>query len=399
MSMLLLMVLLMVPSMVLSMSDMPHAFSAPSVKGSIRHQPADFYVREELSFQPGDGGEHLWLFIRKTNWNTTDLALWLAKAACISLKAVGYSGLKDRRAVTDQWFSLHLPGKPDPVWDSLPAGVEIVQSCRHTRKLNRGTHRYNYFSIAVTALQFDDSSAALLQERLQGVARRGVPNYFGEQRFGRDKGNWQRGAAWLRGEGEAPRKAQLKSFWLSAVRSGIFNAVLAERVRRDCWDTPLAGDICQPDGSRGLFNEKDEPQCAERMAAGEVHPTAPLVGLAGMLPQDLSAALEQQVLDLFPAEIAGLQAQGLESARRATRLPVRDLEWTLADDTLTLSFRLPVGAFATSVLAEIVELVPLSLEPLSALISTSQTGETQIVETQTAEIQTSDDDAQSETQR
>lgn len=345
------------------MSELPHAFSAPLIKGCIRRQPADFFVREELSFEPGDGGEHVWLLVRKTEWNTTDLALWFAKAARISLKAVGYSGLKDRRAVTEQWFSLHLPGKPDPVWESLPAGVEILKSCRHTRKLNRGTHRFNYFSIVLTELELGDSSESALSDRLAEIAQRGVPNYFGEQRFGRDKGNWQRGGAWLRGEGEAPRKAQLKSFWLSAVRSGIFNAVLAERVRRNCWDKPLIGDICQPDGSRGLFNQRDEPACAQRMAAGEVHPTAPLPGTGGLVPQEDSAALEQQVLAGFDAEIAGLQAEGVESARRATRLPVRDLVWLLRDDTLTLSFRLPVGAFATSVLAEVVELKPFSLEP------------------------------------
>lgn len=344
------------------MSELPHAFLAPQIKGCIRRQPADFFVREELSFEPGDGGEHVWLFIRKTEWNTTDLALWLAKAARISLKAVGYSGLKDRRAVTEQWFSLHLPGKPDPVWEALPTGVEILKTCRHARKLNRGTHRFNYFSIVLTALELGDSSESALNDRLTEIARRGVPNYFGEQRFGRDKGNWQRGGEWLRGEGEAPRKAQLKSFWLSAVRSGIFNAVLAERVRRDCWDKPLVGDICQPDGSRGLFNQLDELACAERMAAGEVHPTAPMPGTGGLLPQQDSAELEQQILDLFQAEIAGLQAEGVEAARRATRLPVRDLDWVLSGDMLTLSFRLPVGSFATSVLAEILELQPLPLE-------------------------------------
>jgi tRNA pseudouridine13 synthase len=111
-----------------------------------------------------------------------------------------------------------------------------------------------------------------------------------------------------------------------------------------------------------LFNQLDEPACAERMAAGEVHPTAPMPGTGGLLPQQDSAELEQQILDLFQAEIAGLQAEGVEAARRATRLPVRDLDWVLSGDMLTLSFRLPVGSFATSVLAEILELQPLPLE-------------------------------------
>lgn len=150
--------------------------------------------------------------------------------------------------------------------------------------------------------------------------------------------------------------------------------MLAERVRRNCWDKPLVGDICQPDGSRGLFNQLDEPACAQRMAAGEVHPTAPLPGTGGLVAQQESAALEQQVLAGFDAEIAGLQAEGVEAARRATRLPVRDLDWQFSDDILTLSFRLPVGAFATSVLAEVAELKPLPLESDAEQLSRTADG-------------------------
>lgn len=335
------------------MSELPHAFGAPRARGVIRQSAEDFFVFEELSFEPGDGGEHVWLFVRKRGWNTTDLALWLARAAKVPLRSVGYSGLKDRHAVTEQWFSIHLPGKSDPEWPlPMPDGIEILKHCRHTRKLNRGTHRANFFSLRIRALEDSES----LPARLQQIAERGVPNYFGEQRFGRDKGNWQRGCAWLKGEGEAPRKAQLKSFWLSAVRSGLFNAVLAERVRRDCWDAPLVGDVCQPDGSRGLFNERDDVACAERIAAGDVHPTAPMPGVGGVAAQAESAALEQQVLASFQAELVGLCEQGVEAARRATRLPVRDLRWSFSDAELLLEFRLPTGSFATSVLAELVEL-------------------------------------------
>lgn len=331
--------------------ELPHAFSAPSLRGVLRQQPADFFVREELSFQPGDGGEHLWLFVRKTGWNTTDLALWLARAARLPLRAVGYSGLKDRQAVTEQWFSLHLPGKADPQWPDWPEGVELLQSVRHTRKLNRGTHRSNYFELVVRELEGEDD----LDARLALVAARGVPNYFGEQRFGRAKGNWVRGSAWLRGEGEAPRKQQLKGFWLSAVRSGLFNAVLAERVRRDCWDTLLAGDICQPDDSRGLFRADEDEQAATRVVAGEVHPTAPLPGVDGLQPDGECAALEHQVLSSYAQEISGLCAEGVEGMRRATRLPVRDLQWHRDGDALHVQFRLPAGAFATTVLAELVD--------------------------------------------
>ncbi|MDF1781376.1 MAG: tRNA pseudouridine(13) synthase TruD [Alcanivoracaceae bacterium] len=335
------------------MLELPHAFGAPTARGYIRRQASDFYVREELSFEPGDGGEHLWLYIRKTHWNTTDLALWLARAAKLPLRSVGYSGLKDRHAVTEQWFSLHLPGKEDPQWpQDMPEGIEIMQSVRHTRKLNRGTHRFNFFRICVTDIEPQEEDN--FSSRLEKIQSRGVPNYFGEQRFGRDQNNWLRGSAWLRGEGDAPRKMQLKGIWLSAVRSGLFNAVLAERVRNDCWDVLLAGDVCQPEGSRGLFNESEEPLAAERVAQGEVNSTAPMPGVGGVFPSGKCLAMEEAILAPFHAEIAGLEREKVDGLRRSTRLQVRDLQWSHTENSLTLEFRLPAGAFATSVLAEIV---------------------------------------------
>lgn len=332
------------------MLELPRAFGPTTTTGLIRCSPEDFLVHEELGFSPGDGGEHLWLLIRKRGWNTTDLALWLARQARLPLRAVGYSGLKDRNAVTEQWFSLHLPGKPDPDWSHWPDGLELLQSVRHTRKLNRGTHRSNRFVITVRELDGDRDALA---QRLDKVAGRGVPNYFGEQRFGRGLGNWQRGSAWLRGAGEAPRKPQLRSIWLSAVRSGLFNAVLAERVRDDCWDSVLAGDVCQPEGSRGLFYADDDADVVARARAGTVHPTGPLPGVAGMLPRGDAGALEQQVLAAFSEEIAGLQEQGVEALRRALRLPVALLDTGWDDNSLTMTLRLPAGAFATAVLAEL----------------------------------------------
>ncbi len=122
-----------------------------------------------------------------------------------------------------------------------------------------------------------------------------MPNYFGEQRFGRDGANWTRGRAWLLG-GEAPRKRPLRNFWLSGVRSGLFNAVLAERVRRDVWHRVLDGDLLQPDGSRGLFVADDDRDAGERVRAGTVHPTAPLPGRTGMASSGACRQLEEAVL-------------------------------------------------------------------------------------------------------
>ena len=256
---------------------LPCAHGGPVCQGVLKARPDDFYVAEQMHVTPEGQGEHLWLEIEKTGWNTEDVAMLLAKQARVHRLSVGYSGLKDKHAVTRQWFSLHLPGKDDPEFD-WPEGLTVLQAGRHRRKLNRGTHRANDFRLRVTAFQGDREA---LETQLHTIMAEGVPNYFGEQRFGRGAGNLVRGTEWLLG-GEAPRKKALRGMWLSAVRSNLFNQVLAERVRRDCWNRVLAGDILQPEGSRGLFMADDDCDAVERVASGEVHPTAPLPGLPGM---------------------------------------------------------------------------------------------------------------------
>ena len=331
--------------------SLPCAHGGPASTGVLKASPADFQVFEHMHVRPEGEGEHLWLEIEKTGWNTEDVALLLAKQAGVHRLAVGYSGLKDKHAITRQWFSLHLPGKADPEFD-WPPGLRVLQGLRHRRKLNRGTHRANGFVLRVTDFQGDRQQ---LEQQLATVERQGVPNYFGEQRFGRGAGNLVRGTEWLCG-GEAPRKKALRGLWLSAVRSDLFNQVLAERVNRQCWDRVLAGDLLQPQGSRGLFPADDDTDADERVIAGEVNPTAPLPGKAGMASSAACRQLEARALSGCDALVEALAGEGVDAARRATRLPVNGLQWAWSEgDVLTLGFDLPTGAFATTVLAELVE--------------------------------------------
>lgn len=331
--------------------DCPPAHGGPVGQAVLRAEPEDFRVIEIMNVAPDGEGEHLWLEIEKTLWNTEDVALWLAKQAGIHRLSVGYSGLKDRRAITRQWFSLHLPGKPDPAlpW---PQGLRLMRAARHRRKLNRGTHRGNDFELRLRRVEGDREA---LERTLARIAAEGVPNYFGAQRFGRDGSNWNRALTWLAG-GEAPRKRTLKGFWLSAARAGLFNAVLAQRVRQGVWNRLLEGDLLQPEGSRGLFHAGDDGAAAARVAAGEVHPTAPLPGAAGMASSAACHQLETAVLANWPGVEQALAEQGVESARRATRLPVTAPCWNWEGDDLRLTLRLPAGAFATTVLAELLVL-------------------------------------------
>lgn len=329
----------------------------PSVTGRIRTRPEDFQVEEVLGFEPDAGGEHLWLWVEKRGWNTQDVLAWLAGAAGLPLRAVGVSGMKDRHALTWQWFSLHLPGKPDPDFAEPPEGIRILRSQRHSRKLNRGTHRFNHFRLRVAGLCGEQDA---LTARLEAVKASGVPNYFGVQRFGREARNVERAVAWLCEGGEAPRKAATRSMWLSALRSELFNRVLAERVREQCWHRALPGDILQPAGSRGLFAADEDEHSAERVSRGEVHPTGPLPGLGGLSPTGESLALEQRALDGCEPWVEGLMRFGVEAARRATRLTVNDMNWQYQGDDLLLDFSLPAGAFATSVLAELMNVEEVS---------------------------------------
>lgn len=298
---------------------------------------------------PCGEGEHLWLHLQKTDWNTQDLAQWLARAAALPVHQVSYSGLKDRHAIARQWFSLHLPGKADPVFD-WPDGVICLAAVRHDRKLRRETHSGNHFVIELSDLQGDLS---MLAERLAAVARQGVPNYFGRQRFGHGAANLERGRRLLSGEMRPPRNRRQSDLWLSAVRSDFFNRVLAERVVGNCWHRCLSGDILQLEGRRSLFHGDDDPATALRVAQGELHPTAPLPGAGGMQPSADCAQLESRVLEPFAAQIAALESRNIQASRRATRLLPRDMHWQLRDNSLSLTFSLPAGAFATSVLAEL----------------------------------------------
>lgn len=329
----------------------------------MRHLPEDFQVREELGFQPGGGGEHLWLRLRKRGWNTEDVASSLARQAGLPRRAVSFSGLKDRHAVTEQWFSLHLPGRDDVNLAALPDGLEILQQVRHGRKLQRGTHKRNRFAIRLRDVQHRTAPAGALapaergalEQQLQQLRADGMANYFGEQRFGHNGNNWLRGSAWLRGDGPPPGQRALRGLWLSAVRSQLFNMVLAERQRRGDWNRLLCGDVLQPDGSGSLFRAAQAADAARRVASGEVHPTAPLPGAGGFAAEADCAALEQQVLAPHQPLLAALASAQVAGQRRACRVLLGDLAWQWQGSDLLLDFSLPAGAFATALLAPLVD--------------------------------------------
>lgn len=332
--------------------ELPRAWGAPLGAGTLKSQPDDFLVREWLGFEPDRVGDHLLLRVRKRGANTGWVAQELARRAGVHPRDVGYCGIKDRHAETEQWFSLPSKADPDSWRGATGDGYEIVAAARHRRKLKRGTHKGNEFVITVRHLRADP---AVLNGRLQTIAAAGVPNYFGAQRFGRDAGNLEVARRWFIG-GSEPHDRHLRSFALSAARSAIFNEVLAARVRDGTWNRLQAGDVANLDGSGSVFKVAAlDAVLEERCSRLDIHPTGPLWGRGEPLVRGAPHEFEKDIVAPWERYAAGLEAQGLEQERRALRTPVQQLRWSYEESVLRLEFRLYRGVFATAVVAAILD--------------------------------------------
>ena len=330
--------------------ELPRAYGAPSLAARLRSTPEDFRVEEVLGYDAEGQGEHALLWVEKRGANTDWVARELAKFAGVSPVAVGYAGLKDRHAVTRQTFSVQLAGKPDPDWSTFPhADVKVLAATRHSRKLKRGALRGNRFVLVLREAQGDRDAA---EQVLQQIAARGVPNYFGEQRFGREGGNVAQARAMFAGRRVDRDK---RSFLLSAARSQIFNNVLAARVERGAWDTPLDGEIWSLAGSRSWFGpEPFSDVLAERLARADIHPSGPLWGQGEPPTVGVAGALEREVAAASSDLAEGVASARMDQERRPLRLLPRDLKWRWLDDNaLELAFELPAGAYATVVVREL----------------------------------------------
>ncbi len=336
--------------------SLPRAYSDQAV-GSIREQLDDFQVTEHLGFELTESGTHYWLFVEKTNLNTAAVQQALAQALNLKMADIGFSGLKDKRAVTRQWFSLPFAAiatEMEGVQFELEQ-INVLQVSRHDSKLKRGSHQSNTFEIIIRNIRGDVASVS---KTLEQIKQRGVPNYFGPQRFGNRQKNLQ-GAHKLFASQSRPDKLA-KGMFLSAARSYLFNLMLAQRVSADSWDYAREGDAMVLDGSNSFFvpNEIDDI-LVERIRQGDIHPSAALWGKGALASFGATAASEQHIADEISHFSNGLCAHGLKQKRRALRVIPAGLIWNWIDsETLTLKFNLPKGTFATSLLREVVKISP-----------------------------------------
>jgi tRNA pseudouridine13 synthase len=336
----------------------PCAWGGPVSGGTLRALPEDFRVDEILGFEASGAGPHALLTVRKRGANTEWVSRELARAAGCKPFEVGFAGLKDRNAVTTQAFTVPRGKRAAAQFVGLAGeGFEVLAAAEHQRKLPRGALAGNRFEIVVRDARCD---AAALDRRLADVAAGGVPNYFGPQRFGRDAGNLAAVLSAARSIAAGERRGRGRGrddagFMLSAARSLVFNAILAERVRAGTWNRLGAGDVANLDGRGSVFVvDPADATLAQRAAALDLHPTAPLVGEGVPMSSGETRALEEAVAERFPEALAVIRAERMNAERRALRIRVRDLAHEYDGETLRVRFALDAGSFATTALREII---------------------------------------------
>ncbi len=307
----------------------PNAYAASGASATLKRLNEDFIVTELPLQLPSGEGEHLWLDIEKNGANTAFIAQQLAEAAGVQERDVGYAGLKDRHAITRQWFSIYLPKGDTPDLTQLQhPEFKVLGQSRHVKKLRPGDLQGNRFRVVLRDLTGDRDT---VEANLQAVASQGVPNYFGAQRFGFEGGNVEQGRAMLAREIRV-RNPKKKGLYLSAVRSFVFNEVLALRIQQGLWGKTLPGDVMDDAG----------------------RPTGPLWGRGRVTASDQAQALENAVAERHATLCHGMEHAGLDQDRRALVACPVDMswEWPQADE-LVITFSLPAGVYATSVLNEI----------------------------------------------
>ena len=349
----------------------PSAGGSPEVTAILRQSPADFQVFEQLGFELSGEGEHVFLHLQKQQLNSTELLQKISSLSGIHPRDIGMSGLKDRNAITRQWFSVRMAGKAEPDWKQLEqaGNVSLLEVGRHRRKLKRGVHRANRFVLRLRNLHGDTED---LVDRLERVKVQGVPNYFGEQRFGRDGSTLLQAGDWLRAGSRKITRTK-RSLYLSALRAYLFNTLLGNRVVSHSWNRVLNGDMCILQGTRSQFScDNADEEISERALRGDLHPGLPLWGRGGAAGS-AAGSTEQfaaQATELASCSLVGrggqsiggdeicqfLERMGLELDYRAARILPDDFCWQFCDDNaLQLEFALAPGSYATAVLAELLK--------------------------------------------
>ncbi|MFT6248337.1 MAG: tRNA pseudouridine13 synthase [Cognaticolwellia sp.] len=369
-----------------SQSPLPefsYLYGKPKSTGLLRQHRSDFKVFEQIPFEPCGEGEHLFIHIRKTGANTAFVAKQLAHYFSVNESLVSYAGLKDRFAVTEQWFGVHVPGKQIfDLTDLNIEGVEVLSSKRHNKKLRIGGLDGNRFEITLRDVTDIDE----LVRRWHVVSNFGVPNYFGEQRFGINGGNIEKAMGLFSGQKVKDKKK--RGMYLSAARSLIFNQMISQRIEQKTFDSIINGDVLMLAGTQSVFRgDLTDESLTTRLVEHDLDITAPMWGAGELMTTDDARAFEQSIADGQQAFCEGLPRFGLKQERRRIRLIIKDTEIKVDNDVVTLSFFLSSGAYATTIMRELIDYTDLT-ERVDVSTRSSSTVETK------AEVKTKDHNAE-----
>jgi len=324
------------------------------IEASFRSTLEDFEVEEVPAYLPSGTGEHIFAFIEKRGVTTKDAVQGLCARTDADFKDAGWAGLKDKHAVTRQWVSL-FGTTSEAVRAASTPNVQVLEAAPHPHKLRTGHLRANRFSIRLRAIEA--TRLGDLHAVLDAIEALGLPNYYGEQRFGREGDNARRAFEWVLGTARAPRAAFQRKLQMSALQSELFNQLVAERVETSTLGTVLPGDLVKKHESGGMFVADDLEEAQARADAWEISPTGPIFGAKMRWPEREARAREEALLQragLTPAHFARWR-QIAPGTRRFVRIPVGKVARNVRDDTVDLDFTLPAGSYATILIREILK--------------------------------------------
>jgi tRNA pseudouridine13 synthase len=323
--------------------------------GVIKSQPEDFRVIENLGFEPCGEGEHLFLHIEKENLTTLDLIEQIAREFGVKPRDIGYSGLKDKLAVTQQWLSVHLPGQMNSVEIPSSSHYKLLQHSWHNKKIRSGSHRSNSFEVMVRNV---DQLSSQTQQQIDDVKAFGMANYFGEQRFGARQDNVERAIHTFTNERRTRKLSRTKrGLYISALRSFLFNQILSKRIEQNNWHQPLLGDVYMLSGSHSLFSDDIDDNILDRFQQQDISSAASLYGVGSSMLAETALALETEVFNQYSEIVECLDVQKVKLQMRTTRVTVQAFNVVHDPEaqSLKVSATLPSGCFFTTLLKHFID--------------------------------------------
>jgi tRNA pseudouridine13 synthase len=333
---------------------LPYLTTTPPIHGVLKSTPEDFEVEEVPAYSPSGSGDHVFAWIEKRGVSTKDAVRRLCSALGVDSSGAGWAGLKDKHAVTRQWISL-TGTTPEAVRGVQLDEVRVLEAAAHGHKLRTGHLRANRFSIRIR--EFDVARIDDVRSSLKQIETHGLPNFYGEQRFGRDGDNADRAAEWVRGNARAPKNRFRRKLEISALQSELFNRAVALRVQTSTLGKVSKGDVVKKHDTGGLFVVEDSEEVQARADAWELSATGPMFGAKMRSPEGEPFERERALLDaadLTPDHFARWKRIA-PGSRRLVRVPVANVACSVSDRTLQLDFTLPAGSYATILTREILK--------------------------------------------